>query len=43
MKCQKCHKPSTELKAVLCILDKGFRKYMLCPRCKAIVEKGEAK
>lgn len=43
MKCAKCKKESKELKQVLCILDKGFRKYMLCPKCKTIVEKGEEK
>jgi len=43
MKCQRCKKPSYELKAVLYIGEKGFRKYMLCPKCRKEVEKREEK
>jgi len=39
MKCQRCKKPSDELKLVLCIGDKGYRKYLLCPKCKKEIEK----
>jgi len=39
MKCQKCGKQSDELKQVLCIGNKGYRKYLLCPKCRAIVGK----
>ena len=43
MKCQKCHKPSKELKSVLCILDKGYRNYLLCPKCREEITKKEEK
>jgi endogenous inhibitor of DNA gyrase (YacG/DUF329 family) len=43
MKCAKCGKQSTELKQVLCIGNKGYRKYLLCPKCRKEVEKGETK
>ena len=43
MKCAKCKKPSTELTQVLYIGDKGYRKYLLCPKCKKEVERKEDK
>jgi len=39
MKCQRCKKPSDDLKAVLYIGEKGYRKYLLCPKCKKDIEK----
>jgi DNA-directed RNA polymerase subunit RPC12/RpoP len=39
MKCAKCGKPSDDLKQVLYIGSKGFRKYLLCPKCKAEIER----
>jgi hypothetical protein len=43
MKCYKCKKPSDDLKAVLCMGDKGYRKYLLCPKCRKDVERKEEK